>query len=187
MELMLIILGVAVVFLMLDRRPGRGGGAGPDSGWPAGDPVRRFHAARVRQVIDGDSVIVIVDGKAVQLRLNSIDAPEHDQAWGDIAKYGLIKLIGGRWIRFEDHGVDDYGRTLATVFVKGRDGTQWIDVNRKMVVLGHAWVQRIDSGDRSGEQRNEFARLERWARRKKVGLWRSADPLPPWKWRHRGR
>jgi len=187
MELTLIVLGCVIIFLMLSPRPGPGGSEGSDSRWPAGGPGKQFHAAKVRRIIDGDTVIVTVSGRRIHLRLNSIDAPELDQEWGDIATYGLIKLIGGQWIYFEDQGVDNYGRTLATVFVKRRGGDEWINVNTRMVVLGHAWVQRIQNGDLSDEQRNELVRLERWARRKKVGMWRSPNPLPPWKWRQNRR
>ena len=187
MELIIVVLTFAVVFLMLNQRSGPVDRPGSRSRSAAGELGKRFRAAKVRQIIDGDTVIVTVSGQAIHLRLSSIDAPEHDQEWGDIAKYGLIKLIGGRWIYFEHQGVDDYGRTLATVFVKRRGSTQWINVNARMVTLGHAWVQRIHGRYLSGHQRDELYRLERWARRKKVGLWRSANPLPPWKWRHRGR
>ena len=102
---------------------------------------------------------------------------------GDIAKYGLIKLIGGRSIRFEDHGQDSHGRTLATIYVQDENGI-WTNVNTRMVTLGHAWVMRRFYKHLPQERRNELNRLERWAKTKKVGLWKSQNPTSPWKWRN---
>ena len=65
-----------------------------------------IRTAAVRHVIDGDTVVVSSGLSKVTLRLDGIDCPEIDQLWGDIARYGLIKLIGGRTIRYEAHALD---------------------------------------------------------------------------------
>ena len=95
-----------------------------------------------------------------------------EQEWGDIAKYGLIKLIGGRRIRFQTHARDRYGRTVATLYVRRKDNGEWQNVNARMVTLGHAWVYGQHYADLPPERRNELNRLERWARSKRVGLWK---------------
>ncbi len=33
------------------------------------------------------------------------------------------------------------------------------------------------------DRQDQLNRLERWARSKKVGLWKTPNPIPPWKWR----
>jgi micrococcal nuclease len=142
------------------------------------------HTASVAHIIDGDTVIVSVDGWEERLRLDAIDCPEDGQLWGDTAKYGLIKLIGGRSIRFLSHGRDRYDRILATIFVFDVAGDEWINVNDRMVIRGHAWVSRLLCNHLPRERQEELLRKQRWARSKGVGLWRHPNPIPPWKWRN---
>jgi hypothetical protein len=58
--------------------------------------IKSFSEVKVEHIIDGDTVIVVKNVRKIRIRLDSIDCPEDGQHWGDIAKYGLIKLIGGR-------------------------------------------------------------------------------------------
>lgn len=147
--------------------------------------VRRspLERATVFRIIDGDTVIVTNGWKQVTLRLDGIDCPENGQPWGDTAKYGLVKLIGGRDIRYEDHGEDAYGRTLATIFVFQQDKPELMNVNVRMVVLGHAWVSRPMFGHLPVDRQQELVRAARWAKSKRVGLWKTNNPVPPWEWR----
>lgn len=142
-----------------------------------------YFTARVACVIDGDTVDVITKGRRIRVRLDSIDCPEDGQHWGDTAKFGLIKLIGGKTVRLEYHGLDHYGRTLATIYVVQDGGVKWANVNERMVALGHAWVMRQFYNHLSKQRRDSLNRIESWAKSKKVGLWKTANPLPPWAWR----
>ena len=56
---------------------------------------RGFQEAIVDRVIDGDTVDILKSFRKIRIRLDSIDCPEHGQHWGDTARFGLIKLIGG--------------------------------------------------------------------------------------------
>jgi endonuclease YncB( thermonuclease family) len=113
---------------------------------PAGPPpegtTSELQRVEVQHVIDGDTVIVSTSWSSIRIRLDAIDCPEDGQPWGDTATAGLIKLIGGRLVDMEAHGVDIHGRTLATLYVQHGDGSEWINVNERMVMLGHAWVMR---------------------------------------------
>ena len=140
---------------------------------------------KVEWVVDGDTIIVSKRWSEIKIRLDSIDCPEDGQHWGDTAKYGLIKLIGGRKVHVEEHGVDFYGRLLATIYVQNYTG-EWINVNERMVTLGHAWVMRRFYDHLPKDRQDKLNRLERWARTKKVGLWRTSNPIPPWEWRNVG-
>ena len=93
-------------------------------------------------VIDGDTVVVRIKGRETRIRLASIDCPEDGQEWGDNAKYGLMKLIARRSVTIEPFGYDVYGRLLATIYVYDRRKGQYINVNERMIILGHAWVLR---------------------------------------------
>lgn len=132
-------------------------------------------------VIDGDGVIVSYNGKLIEIRLFAIDCPEHGQEWGDIAKYGLIKLIGGKSIFLEMHGIDFHQRSLATLYVKRN--SKLINVNEQMVLRGHAWVYRKYYHTLSESRKNRLDWLTERARSRKAGLWRSQNPIPPWEWR----
>lgn len=142
----------------------------------------------VSWVIDGDTVIVSKGWwKEVTIRLDSIDCPEDGQYWGDMAKYGLVKLIGGRRIRIEEHGIDFHGRTLATIYIWNNQKNEWMNVNERMVTLGHAWVMRRFYNHLPKDRQDKLNKLERWAKSKQVGLWHASNPIPPWEWRNANR
>ena len=147
------------------------------------EQIRNFPEVAVQHIIDGDTVIVAKDWHEIKIRLDSIDCPEEGQHWGDTAKFGLIKLIGGRTVRLEEHGTDCHERTLATIYVWQEYGSRWMNVNERMVTLGHAWVMRLFYDHLPKDRQNKLNRLETWARSKKVGLWKTPYPTPPWKWR----
>jgi endonuclease YncB( thermonuclease family) len=140
-------------------------------------------AGEVLWVLDGDTIDVRIDGRTIRVRLDAIDCPEDGQPWGNTAKAGLIKMIGRKPVLLEVHGVDDYGRMLATVFARYGPEGKPTNVNERMVMLGHAWVLRGYCAHLPRERQRQLFRLETWARSKKVGLWRTPDPVPPWKWR----
>ena len=141
-----------------------------------------YQEAKVERIIDGDTVVVSKSFRKIRIRLDSIDCPEDGQHWGDIAKFGLIKMIGGRRVFLEEHGEDCHGRTLATLFIQ--DGSKWVNVNERMITLGHAWVMRRYYEHLPKERRDKLNSLERWAKTKKVGLWKTPNPVPPWRWRN---
>jgi endonuclease YncB( thermonuclease family) len=65
--------------------------------WRRGD---RFEVPSVAQVIDGDTLRVLVKGETVNIRLHGIDAPEHNQACGalacgTLATNHLVQLVNG--------------------------------------------------------------------------------------------
>ncbi|MEQ1707407.1 MAG: thermonuclease family protein [Terricaulis sp.] len=139
--------------------------------------------AKVMRVVDGDTLIVAKGWSQTMIRLDSIDCPEDGQHWGDIAAFGLIKLVGGRRVVLEEHGLDSYGRTLATIYVRHANGEEWLNVNERMVTIGHAWVMRRFYDHLPKDRQAKLNRLEAWAKSKKVGLWSTENPIPPWQWR----
>lgn len=137
----------------------------------------------VSHIIDGDTVDLSIGRREFRVRLDSIDCPEDGQHWGDTAKYGLIKMIGGRKVHLEKHGVDFHGRTLGTLYVWNGAKNEWLNVNERMVTLGHAWVMRLYYGHLPQDRKDKFNRLENWAKSKRVGMWGTESPMPPWQWR----
>ena len=134
-------------------------------------------------VQDGDTLIVRRGWSETTIRLDSIDCPEDGQPWGDTARFGLVKLVGGCTVRIEEHGVDPYGRTLATIYVQNVTRDDWLNVNERMITLGHAWAMRRYYDHLPPDRQKRLNDLEAWARSKKVGLWGTENPVPPWAWR----
>jgi endonuclease YncB( thermonuclease family) len=168
----------------LRRNNGYAGKKNALGGSAIGGLVNDLPEAKVIRVLDGDTVVVAVRQVRLKIRLDSIDCPENGQQWGDIAAFGLIKLIGGKKVHLEEHGLDPHGRTLATIYVRSPNGEGWTNVNERMVTLGHAWVMRRFSDHLPQDRQDKLNRLEKWARSKQVGLWRTQDRLPPWQWRN---
>ena len=145
--------------------------------------IQTLPSFKVEHVIDGDTVIVASTSSQLKVRLDSIDCPEHGQEWGDIATRGLIKLIGGKSVKLEVHGSDAHGRMLGTLFVYLQNKGEWQNVNERMVTFGHAWVMRLYYGYLPKPRQQKLNQLERWAKSKSVGLWKTENPTPPWEWR----
>jgi endonuclease YncB( thermonuclease family) len=125
------------------------------------------------KVIDGDTLIVKVQGAALHFRLAGIDAPESDQPFGASASQELAGLIGGQpcVLVYEEGGM--YGRLVAHL---------WIDdvyVNAEMVKRGLAWFDSVSAPD------NLLVVYEDEAREAKLGLWALPveERVPPWEWR----
>jgi endonuclease YncB( thermonuclease family) len=139
---------------------------------PPEAPVASF-SGRVVGVKDGDTLEVLREGKAVDVRLWGIDSPERGQAYGDAAKKFASEKCFGRTVKVGERGKDRYGRVLGDVFLP--DGAS---LNREMVRSGLAWwFVRYAPDDL------ELQALEVEARCARRGLWQERNPLPPW--RHR--
>ncbi len=127
---------------------------------------------RITHVKDGDSLILAVDGRDVEIRLHGVDAPEWKQPHGEAAKRALRKMVLRRQVGVEAVTVDSYGRTVGTLFLEERN------INLEMVRTGNAWwYRRYASADKA------LQRAEMQAKSERIGLWRGADPVPPWDWR----
>ncbi|MBS0156569.1 MAG: thermonuclease family protein [Nitrospira sp.] len=126
-------------------------------------------------VMDGDTIEVLRNKKAVRVRLQGIDCPEKSQAFGNRAKLATSDLVFAKNVTIESHGQDKYKRTLGTVFLS--DGTH---VNRELVAEGWCWwYQKYAPEDVI------LAALEVAARLAHKGLWADPHPVPPWEWRKR--
>lgn len=145
--------------------------------------IEALPMAKIVRVIDGDTVDVSMNNRIYRIRLDAIDCPEDGQEWGDMATRGLIKMIGGKWVKLEKHGIDPYGRTIATLFIFSVEKGEWINVNERMVMYGHAWVMRIFYNHLPKQRKWKLNDLEKWAKSKRIGLWEKEDPIPPWEWR----
>jgi micrococcal nuclease len=109
------------------------------------------YMAKVTRVIDGDTVDVDIDlGFRVwvhnRLRLYGIDTPEtrtrdlEEKEAGLHAKEVLEELLAqsGNWVRLVSHGLDKYGRSLATIYVQTNADSYDTNVNSYLLKEGLA-------------------------------------------------
>ncbi|SFI34944.1 thermonuclease family protein [Halpernia frigidisoli] len=128
---------------------------------------------KVIGVKDGDTVVLLIDGKPETVRLSHIDCPEKKQPFGNNAKIFVSDLCFGQFVNIKWDGKKDrYKRILAEVILQ--NGT---NVNKELLKNGLAWHFKKYSKDQN------YAALEIYARRKKSGLWIGKNPIAPWEWR----
>jgi endonuclease YncB( thermonuclease family) len=141
----------------------------------------------VTRVVDGDTLWVRVDRttrdrrpytRNLKVRLHGIDAPEGPQAWGDRARDALRALVLDRPVELRVVTRDDFGRTVALVFIGTRD------VSAEMIAAGYGWAFRRYLGSLEGDA--HYCVLEYEAREARVGLWSSNRHGAPWVYRHGG-
>ena len=133
---------------------------------------------RVVSVADGDTITVLdASRKQHRVRLQGIDAPESRQAFGNVAKRGLSDLVAGQQVEVRFEKEDRYGRLLGVVYAGGQD------VNLAMVSRGLAWHYTFYQRDQSILDRQRYALAQQQARQAGIGLWRDAQPTPPWNFR----
>lgn len=142
--------------------------------WAKDSPAEEL-AGFPSRVFDGDSFMLRVSGREVEIRLVDIDAPEHGQPYADAARTALDSLIWKERLRIVVFDVDRYHRKIGRAY-RVRDG---LDVNLSLVAEGHVWVYRRRVRD------PHLYDVEQAARKAKRGLWALPDEqlVPPWRWR----
>lgn len=134
---------------------------------------------RVVAVADGDTLTVLDSTKTqYKIRLAGIDAPEKAQAYGQRSKESLSELVFDRMVTVETTKRDRYGRSVGTVLIDG------LDANLEQIKRGMAWHYKAYEREQSPQERREYAATEVTAREARLGLWKDAQPLPPWDFRH---
>jgi micrococcal nuclease len=135
----------------------------------------------VKAVYDGDTVLMATRGQSrLKVRLYGIDAPETakpdapGQPFGAVARRTLMYKVMGRQVTAEIMDTDQYQRAVAVIRYAGRD------INREMVSEGMAWAYRQYL---QGPYASEYIGSEESARARHKGIWRDANPVPPWEFR----
>jgi micrococcal nuclease len=127
--------------------------------------------ARVERVVDGDTVVVRLDGRSERVRYIGVDTPEsvkpgeRVQCFGKSAAAANRRLVLGRDVRLEydAEARDRYGRLLAYVW-RGD-----LLVNAELIRQGYAKPLEIAPNLAHAA---ELRRLASAARRGRRGLWR---------------
>ena len=128
-------------------------------------------AARVTRVVDGDTIVVRLDGQRERVRYIGIDTPESVkpgvpvQCFAKAASHANEQLVAGRTVRleFDRERRDRYGRLLA--YITAPDGAS---VNEALLRGGYARTIVFPPNTR---HRSRFAAIEREAQTRGTGLW----------------
>jgi micrococcal nuclease len=129
---------------------------------------------RVVRVVDGDTIIVELDGREERVRYIGIDAPESVQPNAPVECFGReasaenARLVADKTVELERDvsDRDRFGRLLRYVYV--RDGATRLFVNRELVARGYANAGTFPPDVRYND---ELRAAEREAREAERGLW----------------
>lgn len=151
-------------------------------------PVSNNHSVTVTEVVDGDTVDVLYNGREERIRLIGIDTPEvhveNDPAefegvpeneegeqclkkWGKNASNYVKKRIDGKNANLQynlenrNPERDSYGRILGEIFYNNSS------INRQLVLQGYA---------RSYSAEGPFIAEEDQAQENQKGLWKCRNP-----------
>lgn len=145
----------------------------------------------VIKVADGDTIAVLDSSHARhKVRLEGIDAPERHQAFGGRSKEHLAALVADRNVTVIWHKRDRYGRILGRVLAPecGRGACPMtLDTGLAQLNAGLAWHYRQYAREQEPGERIRYATAEKVAQSKQEGLWRDANPEPPWDYRRASR
>ena len=136
-------------------------------------PASGRFTGRVIGVLDGDSLLVLRDGRQVEVRLYGVDAPERGQAFGSVARRFLSNLVFGKTVVVEVRDIDRYKRSVSRLTVDGAD------VSLDIIRAGFGWHYTHYSSDA------RYAAAEQEARAARRGLWQDNAPIAPWHYRQR--
>mgnify|MGYP001547770420 CR=1 FL=1 len=122
-------------------------------------------------VADGDTVSVWEDEKVYPVRLYGIDAPEIGQAYGPEAKLFISRLVFNKDLVVTIQGTDRDGNLYGLIHIDR------VSVNEELIRHGMAWV---DPKTCSRDLCSRWKQIQGEARAQGEGLWKQADPVPPW-------
>ena len=131
----------------------------------AGPVSAEMRSGWVSWVMDGDTLLVVLDGESepVKVRIKDIDAPESCQPGGEAAREAMIALAMRQRVEVDRVAEDVYGRQVARV-MRGE-----LDLGAEMVRTGMAWAYRFKTG------KGPYARWQRQAQQERRGLFAARE------------
>jgi endonuclease YncB( thermonuclease family) len=118
-------------------------------------------------VHDGDTISVMLHGRAERVRLEGIDCPERGQGYSKQAKRRTAELVYGKSVTLRTVGRDRYGRLIARVYAGD------IDISLTLVREGYAWHFTRYSDD------PQLAAAQKEAQQSGRGVWgQTYSPAP---------
>ena len=133
----------------------------------------------VTSVHDGDTITLRSSGAVYHIRLDSIDAPELAQPYGNASQSTLASAVLGKQVRVAYTKTDQYDRIVGAVFT---DSCQYVNLNQ--VSSGMAWFYKAYQCEVSAAVRLKFLQAQGSAAAADLGLWAQVDPEAPWFFRN---
>jgi micrococcal nuclease len=89
-------------------------------------------------ITDGDTIEVLLDGSAVDVRLLGINSPELSECWGEESMVELTNLIADKNVQLVEGAtdIDPFGRLLRYIYLEAGSGVTFI--NAALIETGHA-------------------------------------------------
>ncbi len=146
---------------------------------PTTAPSASDDSVRVVRVVDGDTIIVEIDGREERLRYLGIDTPETVrpntpvECFGREASAENARLVEGKRVELErdTSNRDRFDRLLRYVYVI--DAGERIFVNEALVANGFAYASTFPPDVKYEEQ---LRAAQRAARDEGLGLWGACTP-----------
>ena len=137
--------------------------------------MNRLTYGRMCRIVDGDTIVVRVNGKENRIRLYGIDAPERGQPYFKEASDYLKSIVDENVRLYKTDRQKTFRRTVAIVYSgSNRDES----LNIQMLRSGYAHYDPY-SGNLNGAEE-----AEQEAMRKRRGMWASGYQLQkPWDYR----
>jgi endonuclease YncB( thermonuclease family) len=133
---------------------------------------------QVIKVVDGDTITILDANKEqFKIRLSGIDAPEKNQAFGNVSKQSLSEMVAGKEVQVNYNKRGRYGRIIGKVLLNNED------VNLMQVKRGLAWHYKQYEREQEVEDKALYAQEEYLAQKNRLGLWNDKNPIPPWQFR----
>lgn len=129
---------------------------------------------KVVGISDGDTIIIMHEGKGEKIRIYGIDTPEMGQAYGRKAKQFTSQMVFGKIVEVKPVTKDKYGRTVGLVKITD------MDLSEELVKAGFAWVYTKYC---DAPKCRDWVVLEKNAKEKNIGLWSESNPVAPWEYR----
>ncbi|MGB7859005.1 MAG: lamin tail domain-containing protein [Acidimicrobiia bacterium] len=126
------------------------------------EPASAEVTGTVTEVFDGDTVVVDTAAAKVTVRLIGINAPESGECHYTQSSDFLEDRVAGEVIRMNERGVDQFDRTLATLWVGD------VNINQLMVSKGMAIASVSSDLEQPGEL---YLDDEESAYQDRIGLW----------------
>ncbi|MBA3056329.1 MAG: thermonuclease family protein [Gammaproteobacteria bacterium] len=152
---------------------------------PAGAEVL---SGRVVGISDGDTITVLDDAKVQhKIRVAGVDAPEKKQAFGQVSKENLSRLVFDKEVDIEWTKRDRYKRIVGKVLVASpccsSACSRTFDAGLSQVSAGLAWWYRKYAKEQSADDLPKYEKAELGAQSRRQGLWGDKSPIAPWDWR----
>lgn len=163
--LLILVLGLLIAGFSTLNKPVNINLPIPSPSQPTPNPQAQTDTYKVIRVIDGDTIEVQKNNKAVKVRYIGIDTPETDECFGKESAGENKRLVLNKDIRLETdvQELDKYNRLLAYVYVND------LFVNEELIKKGFAKVATFPPNVKYADK---FIAAQKEAREQEKGLWK---------------